>query len=286
MMDGLPKAAERGGVAAADHSAAGERAAERAAAARAEKKHGRRRRLGTALMVIGVVAMLYAGVIILWGDPATGLYARWRQHQLSGQIDHLFSDYQAALPAAGGGDGLDGRRLAAYEHRIVASRARDFSRTVKLGQPLGRLVIPRIGLSAVFLQGTRWGPDLSKGPGHYPETVLPGLGRTVAIAGHRTTFGAWFRHIDSLEAGDSIVVRLPYATFYYRVFGHRIVASDDWSIIRNRGFDALVLSACHPLYSASHRWIVFAALYRVKPSEGSPYLVDLHDRARPVGADG
>ena len=48
-----------------------------------------------------------------------------------------------------------------------------------------------------FVEGTDAG-DLSKGPGHYTQTTVPGLGRTVAIAGHRTTFGAWFRHIDSL----------------------------------------------------------------------------------------
>jgi sortase (surface protein transpeptidase) len=39
---------------------------------------------------------------------------------------------------------------------------------------------------------------------------------------------------------------------------HKVVVNTDWSIIRPQGYDRLVLSACHPLYSASHRWVVFA----------------------------
>ena len=95
----------------------------------------------------------------------------------------------------------------------------------------------------------------------------------MAIAGHRTTFGAPFRHIDDLRRGDPITVALPYATFHYRVFAHEIVQSDDWSIIRDRGFDTLVLSACHPLYSAEKRWVVYARLVQVDPAGGTPYAV-------------
>jgi sortase A len=113
-----------------------------------------------------------------------------------------------------------------------------------------------LGVNVVFVHGTGWGADLSRGPGRYTETELPGLG---AIAGHRTTFGAWFGDIDSLKAGDSIVLRLPYATFHSRVYGHKIVPNGALRIIRDRGFESLVLSACHPLYSAAQRWIVYAA---------------------------
>jgi len=42
------------------------------------------------------------------------------------------------------------------------------------------------------------------------------------------------------------------------VYFHKVVSSGDWSILRRRPFEKLVLSACHPLYSASHRWVVFA----------------------------
>jgi sortase A len=241
----------------------------------------RLRRLANVLIGIAVVALLYAGVVLLWGDPVTGLYAKWRQHQLGGELDRSFEDYAAALQGMSPGD-LSAEQFAAYEQRIVGSRARNFSAAVELGDPLGRLVIPRLGVNVVFVHGTRWGADLSRGPGHYPETELPGLGRTVAIAGHRTTFGAWFRDIDSLKAGDSITLRLPYATFHYRVYGHKIVPNDDWRIIRDRGFESLVLSACHPLYSAAQRWIVYAAAYRVDPVKGTPYLLNMRNEARPA----
>ena len=138
---------------------------------------------------------------------------------------------------------------------------------------MGRLVVRRMGLRVIFVHGTNWAHDLSKGPGHYVQTSVPGLGKTTAIAGHRTTFGAPFRHIDRLRKGDPIVVRLHYGTFLYRVTGHRVVKDNDWSIIRQRGFDELVLSACHPLYSASHRWVVFARLSEVTPSIGQPYVL-------------
>ena len=56
---------------------------------------------------------------------------------------------------------------------------------------------------------------------------------------------------------------MPYGTFTYRVRAHKVVKSNDWSIIKGVGHEQLVLSACHPLYSASHRWVVFADLVSI-----------------------
>jgi sortase A len=85
-----------------------------------------------------------------------------------------------------------------------------------------------------------------------------------AIAGHRTTFSAPFRHIDELRSRDEVTLDMPYGRFVYRVLRHRIVDNGDWSIIRPVGFDELVLSACHPLYSAAQRYVIFARLARVE----------------------
>ena len=68
----------------------------------------------------------------------------------------------------------------------------------------------------VFVQGTDES-SLQKGPGHYPETAMPGDGKTVGIAGHRTTYLAPFRHIDSMKQSDKITLKMPYAIFAYRV---------------------------------------------------------------------
>ncbi len=234
---------------------------------------GWRRRLGKVLVVLGLLLVAYSVTVVLWKDPATDLYTRWRQHQLAGELEKEFAAYAAALTPSDE-QPPSGEGIAEHSRQRVASAANAMNERLRLSKPLGRIIVPRLDVNAIFVQGTRWGPDLSQGPGHYAQTSLPGVGRTVAIAGHRTTFGAWFRHIDSLKAGDEVALRLPYATFTYKVFDHTIVDNDDWSIIRERGFETLVLSACHPLYSASHRWIVFAALVRVDPVEGVPYAVD------------
>jgi sortase A len=156
---------------------------------------------------------------------------------------------------------------------MTARDARRFLRGLEQGQAFGRIHIPRIGVESIVVHGTRWGADLSRGPGHYERTTVPGLGKTVGIAGHRTTFGAPFRKIDKIKAGDEITLEMPYATFRYRVFQHEIVDEKDWSVIRNRGFDTLMLSACHPLYGSSERWIVYAKLVAVQPREGEAYTL-------------
>jgi sortase A len=117
----------------------------------------------------------------------------------------------------------------------------------------------------LFVQGTDPG-SLEKGPGHYPSTALPGLGQTVAIAGHRTTYLAPFRHIDALRPGDRISLQMPYGRFVYTVEYRRIVIPSAWWVTRNVGYDRLVLSACNPLYSAAQRIVVFARLSYLRPS--------------------
>ena len=177
-------------------------------------------------MVLGLAILVYVGVVVIWGDPITGALAHRSQRGLA-------------------------REFARQE------RAPARLRHVAEGHALGRIVIPRLGLAAVFVEGTSES-DLEKGPGHYRVTALPGRGPTVAIAGHRTTWGAWFRHLDQLREGDRIELQLSYGTFVYRVTGERVVAKNDWSILGDRGYARLVLSTCDPPYSASHRRVAFA----------------------------
>ena len=109
--------------------------------------------------------------------------------------------------------------------------------------------------------------SLRKGPGHYSGvTKLPGQGGTVGIAGHRTTYEAPFREVDSLKAGDRITLRMPYGLFTYEVTGHRIVPADYSEAFSTAGSgERLVLSACHPLYSSSERILVDAKLVSAQP---------------------
>ena len=129
------------------------------------------------------------------------------------------------------------------------------------GAAIGRLVIAKIGASYDVVQGTDT-VSLERGPGHYPSTAFPGLGETVAIAGHRTTYLAPFRYLNELTHGDRIELQMPYATFTYVVQYDKVVTPNAWWITDNVGYERLVLSACNPLYSASQRIVVFARLGR------------------------
>jgi len=231
------------------------------------KPRGRRRtrRLGNTLIALGVGVLLYAGLILAWGDPVTWLWAHWQQRALTSEFHQQQKQFIVTTPPP------DSSAAVA----LVRKDALAFNHSLKEGHAFGRLSIGRIGLSdVVVVQGTTAGidSDLSKGPGHYMNTPFPGLGGSVAIAGHRTTFGAWFRHIDEIRNGDFIDLQMPYATFHYKVEMHKVVVNTDWSIIKPQGYERLVLSACHPIYSASHRWIVFARAVSVTlPGDGGSY---------------
>jgi sortase A len=86
----------------------------------------------------------------------------------------------------------------------------------------------------------------------------------VAIAGHRTTYGAPFHDLDDLERGDQIELVMPYGRFEYRVERTRIVPPTATWVTDRVDHDRLVLSACHPLYSAAQRIVVFAEEVRAQ----------------------
>jgi sortase A len=210
------------------------------------------RALSTVMIVAGVILLADAGVTLLWQEPVSAVYAHFEQGRLADRLEKLES---APLAPA------EQRALERMpdERRRLAFRARAFDRRVEPGDPMGRIVMPSIGVSEVFVEGTGTG-DLRTGPGHYPATPLPGERGTVAIAGHRTTYGAPFRDIDDLDRGDRIELRMPYGRFVYRVERTRIVEPTETSVTDRVDHDRLVLSACHPLYSAAKRIIVFARL--------------------------
>jgi sortase A len=217
------------------------------------------RALSTVLMVSGALLVLDAGLTFFWQEPLSSLWTAHRQSVLRDQLRDVVA--AEADPAPGE------RRLLA---RMATRRARvaylseKLRRNTEHGQALGRIVIPRVDADFVIVKGSD-PPDLRRGPGVYDGSPLPGSPGTVAIAGHRTTYLSPFRHIDRLRAGDAITIDMPYARFTYRVDGHRVVAPSEVSVIRRVRYDQLVLSACHPLFSAAQRIVVFARLVHVQP---------------------
>jgi sortase A len=216
------------------------------------------RDLSSVLLIAGLLMVIDAVVTLLWQEPVTALIGALRESH----VDRRYLSYRSA-PLSG----TDERALASIGQvdQRIAFLARQEAAQVPTNAAVGLLSIPKIGVSYDVVQGTATS-SLERGPGHYPSTAFPGLGQTVAIAGHRTTYLAPFRNINELHAGDTIRLKMPYATFIYTVQHQQVVRPSAWWITRNVGYERLVLSACNPLYSATQRIVVFARLARVRPN--------------------
>jgi sortase A len=221
---------------------------------------------GLVAIVAGVLGLAWCLTVWLWQDPFTGLYTRWEQHHLSRQYDRTVRNWQ---PPA--------RRVpptanVASERRGVARDATAYRRETHRGQAIGRIVIGRIGLEMVIVDGTDH-DSLTRGPGRDLRSFMPGQNRLVYIAGHRTTYLAPFSHIDDIRKGDYIRIEMPYASFTYRAVGHEIVPATDLAMLRSPRHELLRLQACHPRFFATHRYIVDARLVSVRPQTGRPYTI-------------
>jgi sortase A len=227
----------------------------------------RRPGLPALLVFAGALVVGDAVATVAWQEPVSALWAAHEQHALQDDLARLDAAYDtpaaatAAATAKTTGATLDPIRAAQARIRALAHTLE--SRTTS-GKPLGELRIPRLDARYVVVQGTGSG-SLRRGPGHYYGTALPGQSGTVGIAGHRTTYGAPFRHLDALRRGDPITITMPYGRFVYRVEGTRIVKPQDVSTLRAIGRQRLVLTACHPLYSAAQRLVVIADLEQAAP---------------------
>jgi sortase A len=127
---------------------------------------------------------------------------------------------------------------------------------------IGRIVIPAIRLDARFANGQA-PADTALGPSHYPSTGLPGEGRTVGIAGHRVTHTHPFLRLGDLRRGNLIEIRFGRAPAFpkeacYRVAQKAVVAPSDVHVLRDLGYDRLVLTTCHPPGTSIYRLVVTA----------------------------
>jgi sortase A len=215
-----------------------------------------RRLLLLAGLVIGMALLVDGILTIVWQEPITALQQSRDQATLRTDLQGLQQTLAAAPKVARENSTARIRRQALT---LLQAKRPD-------GSALGSVDIPRIGLKTVFVESTD--PQaLKKGPGHYRGTVLPGLYGTVGIAGHRTTYGSPFRRVDELSAGSRIILRMPYGRFTYKVTGSRITTpADASSLVSRAGSRRLVLTACHPLYSAAKRIVVSARLVSATPA--------------------
>jgi len=157
-----------------------------------------------------------------------------------------------------------------------------------LGDPVARLIIPSIGLEKILIEGVR-PSDLEDGPGHFPETPLPGQLGNAAIAGHRTTHGAPFLRIDEVAVGDDIVVETLAGTFTYVVTGQQIVGPGDYQLVIptvDPTIATLTLTSCHPRYSTRQRIVITAVVDPARSDEVTErYLVPFDPDLLPGAAE-
>lgn len=177
------------------------------------------------MMVSGVLLVADAVVTLVWQEPVSAFVAERHQVQL--------------------------------EQELINPPKRVIERKPLPGDAVAKIEIPAIGVQEYVVEGTNT-DDLRKGPGRYPDAAYFGERGTAGVAGHRTTYGAPFRDIDKLRRGQVIYLDTPTHRYTYRVTDNRIVDDQDMSVLDPVGYRQLILSACHPLYSAEQRVVVFA----------------------------
>ena len=132
----------------------------------------------------------------------------------------------------------------------------------QLGGLVGRITIPSIGVSKYVVAGVRL-KDLERGPGLFPGSPLPGQKGNVAIAGHRTTFGAPFSRIDELRGNERIILESKDGTFTYIVNGEpKIVLATDTAVAKTTNPDIAIITlvSCYPKWTSTKRIVVVATL--------------------------
>jgi sortase A len=134
------------------------------------------------------------------------------------------------------------------------------------GRPAGRLEIPSINLSAIFLEGVD-DATLRRGIGHIPGTSFPGSNGNAGLSAHRDSF---FRHLGKLHRDDWIRITTLEGTYEYIVESTQIVDPDEAIVLKDRGKPELTLVTCYPFYfvgPAPKRFIVHATLVAAGISE-------------------
>jgi sortase A len=123
--------------------------------------------------------------------------------------------------------------------------------------------IPAVGIHAAIESNVN-ASSLAAGAGHYPGTSWPGQGQTVGLAGHDVTVvptaegGHVFHRLIAARIGERVYIRWHDRTFIYRITGREVVRPTAVGVLRNVGYERLVMTTCYPPGSAAFRLVTFA----------------------------
>ena len=176
--------------------------------------------------------LVWLGIAAVAGAGTTAVYAGISQRYQSWKFDQA-----AAAP--------------------MVMPAVDAAVALRDGDAIGRLEIPRIGISVMVFQGTD-AATLITGAGHVPGTPSPGGEGNVVIAAHRDTF---FRRLEGIQHGDRIRIATRRHIYEYEVDSMETVDPDDTRVMESRARSELTLITCYPFYfvgAAPKRFIVHA----------------------------
>jgi sortase A len=222
------------------------------------------RGVGQTLITLGLVTLLFV-VYEVW---ITNIFAHWRQEKVHTQLEQAWQDGIDPLALPGGNQS-----------------------GIPIGEGIANIYIPRFGRDYHFtvVQGTD-DASLSKGPGHYVGTALPGEVGNFGVAGHRVGKGEPFLNLDHLRPGDAVIIQTKTQWFVYRVIGNvdKGEAGLSWQDLNGvpgreivdpsagrvlapwpdkPGSPApptynryMTMTTCHPKFTAAQRMIVHAQL--------------------------
>lgn len=213
--------------------------------------------IGRTCIAVGVLILLFV-VYQLWG---TGIREAQAQRKLENEFEQRLGDAGVSAPDESA-QGPAPTTTTTAPGPAPAPAAE--------GDAVAHVRIPAIGVDKIVVEGVTL-EDLKRGPGHYPDTPLPGQPGNAAIAGHRTTYGAPFNRIDELVPGDEILITTVQGAFRYEVSDQLIVSPKEVAVLDDFGDNRLTLTACHPKYSARQRIVVVAALVgEAAPAANAP----------------
>lgn len=152
---------------------------------------------------------------------------------------------------------LQDRKSKSGSTDLASPRAPEVVPAVASKGLIGRIEIPRLGLSVIVMEGVDK-ITLRRAVGHIPSTALPGRPGNVGLAGHRDTY---FRPLRNIQQGDLVTLTTLAGEYRYRVVSTQVVPPHEVSVLDPDGNEILTLVTCYPFYfvgSAPSRFIVRA----------------------------